>query len=216
MTQHNRRLANHGPSSKSKAPTRPPPSPNLNIRVGDLVYLRADRSKLHSRPRYLVCAVEGEWCNIRKFVRSQLRSTSYRVRQSDCLRVPSEVSESCSQLRGTSQSDEDDVGDLASLAATKKPRPLPDMPGSPKMTDDHAPPMDYPSVSAEGPVPEPPEPAPRPPEPPDIPHELSTPQDELTPPSPETHNDLIMPSPDRRYPQRNRHIPHYLTDFVLE
>ena len=218
MDQHNRRLASHGPSIKSKAPTRPPPLPNLDIHVGDLVYLRADRSKMHSRPRYLVCAVEGGWCNIRKFVGSQLRSTSYRVRQSDCLKVPSEVPTSRPHLHGTSQSDEEDVSDSPSVTSTYKSRPSPDPPGSPTMMHDIAPTMDYPPVSDEGPGPEPPEPAPRPPEPPDIPHELSTPQDELSPASstPETRNDLNMSSPDRRYPQRDRHTPPYLMDFVLE
>ena len=38
--------------------------------------------------RYLVVSVENSWCNIRKFVGSQLRNTSYRVRQLDCYKVP--------------------------------------------------------------------------------------------------------------------------------
>ncbi|KAL9973770.1 hypothetical protein ACROYT_G020268 [Oculina patagonica] len=35
--------------------------------------------------------VTGSFCNIRKFVGSQLRSTSYRVKTFDCYRIPSEV-----------------------------------------------------------------------------------------------------------------------------
>ena len=39
-----------------------------HIRVGDLVYLYADKDKTHSRPRYLVTSMENEWCFLRKFV----------------------------------------------------------------------------------------------------------------------------------------------------
>ena len=33
-------------------------------------------------------SVDGLWCNVRKFTGSQLRSTSYRVKLSECYRVP--------------------------------------------------------------------------------------------------------------------------------
>ena len=42
--------------------------------IGDVVYLRDDRSKLKARDRYLVVRVDGNWCEIRKFVGRQLRN----------------------------------------------------------------------------------------------------------------------------------------------
>ena len=213
MTQHNRRLSNHGPSVKSKAPTRPPPSQDVDIHVGDLVYLRTDRSKTHTRPRYLVCTVEDEWCNIRKFVGSQLRSTSYRVRRSDCLKVPPDFLP-LPTGRYRPSDDGDDAGDLPFPTVTNDVRPPPDPPDISIVTDDHRPPPEPPDVA---PVP----PDPRPPEPPDIPHELSTPQDEPVSPDlgPSATPVTFSPpdiSPRRRYPQRHRHTPSYLGEYVLD
>ena len=205
MTQHNKRLANHGPSIRSKAPTRPPPSPDLDIYVGDLVYLRTERSKTKSRPRYLVCNIEGEWCNIRKFIGSQLRSNSYRVRRSDCLKVRSDIPPLPTRPL---ECDGDDASDLPSTTATKLARPPPD---PPDIADDHRPPLNPSEVAS---VPHDPGPL----EPPDIPHELSTPQDEPIPPStnPVTSDAPNMPSNSRRYPLRRRCPPSYLTDYELK
>lgn len=47
------------------------------------------------RDRYLVVEVTGSFCKIRKFVGSQLRSTWYCVKTSDCYRVPSKVADYC-------------------------------------------------------------------------------------------------------------------------
>ena len=58
-----------------------------NISVGDLVYLRSEKTKLHARDCYLVTVVDGVWCNVRKFTGSRLRTGSYRVKQSECLKV---------------------------------------------------------------------------------------------------------------------------------
>ena len=90
LRQHAQRLTNHPHSEKSKAPVA---KSNLTARiaVGDLVYLYSDRNKTRARDRYLVVEVTGPFCNVRKFVGSQLRSTSYRVKMSECYRVPSEV-----------------------------------------------------------------------------------------------------------------------------
>ncbi|KAL9978907.1 hypothetical protein ACROYT_G016491 [Oculina patagonica] len=66
VQQHEQRIANHHHSEKAKAPIAKN-RPAEHITVGDLVYL--------------------------KFVGSQLRSTSYRVKTSDCYRVPSEVAD---------------------------------------------------------------------------------------------------------------------------
>ena len=84
--QHLQRLVNHPHGETLKAPRgalRSSPS----ITVGDLVYLYCDRNKSRGRDRYLVVLVDGEWCNVRKFVGSQLRNVSYRVQKSECYKV---------------------------------------------------------------------------------------------------------------------------------
>ena len=64
-----------------------------HISVGNLVYLFSVGNKTRARDRYLVVEVSDSFCSIRKFVRSQLRSTSYRMKTSDCCKVPYEVSD---------------------------------------------------------------------------------------------------------------------------
>ena len=77
-------------SERSKAPIGSIPTPP-SIDIGDLVYLYADRTKHHSRDRYLVTSVESDWCHLRKFVGSQLRQSPYRVKKSDCFKVASSL-----------------------------------------------------------------------------------------------------------------------------
>ena len=63
-------------------------APSPPLQVGDLVYLNADRSKLHDRDRYIVSKIEGEWCFLKMFVGSQLRAQSYKVKKAECYLVP--------------------------------------------------------------------------------------------------------------------------------
>ncbi|KAK3746301.1 hypothetical protein QZH41_004542 [Actinostola sp. cb2023] len=88
--QNQQRLANHPHSETSKAPVAPPRT-TTRVETGDLVYLYSDRNKSRAQDRYLVVSVDGKFCNVRKFVGSQLRSTSYRVKTSDCYKVPTEL-----------------------------------------------------------------------------------------------------------------------------
>ena len=44
------------------------------------------------RPRYIVTSVEDEWASIRKFTGNQLRLFAYRVKLSECYKVPTGVS----------------------------------------------------------------------------------------------------------------------------
>ena len=89
--QHDQRLINHPHSMKSKAPLALP-RPTPDIEVGDLVYIHSDSNKSRARDRYLVTNVEGSFCNVRKFIGSQLRSTSYRIKKSGCYHVPGDLS----------------------------------------------------------------------------------------------------------------------------
>ena len=61
----------------------------MSVQVGDLSYITctSDGSKTHARNQYLVVSVDGLWCNSRKFTGSQLHSTSYRIKLSECYHV---------------------------------------------------------------------------------------------------------------------------------
>ena len=83
------RLSNQPASESSNAPGCSPRVP-ATVQVGDLVYITSDASKTRARDRYLVVSIDGSWCNVRKFTGSQLRSTSYRIKLSECYRVPSQ------------------------------------------------------------------------------------------------------------------------------
>ena len=48
------------------------------------LYGTSDGSKTHAPNQYLVVSVDGLWCSTRKFTGSQLRSTSYRIKLSEC------------------------------------------------------------------------------------------------------------------------------------
>jgi hypothetical protein len=85
--QHNQRSLNHPHSEKAKTPSGKV-APDCPVNVGDLVYLYCDRNKTCARDRYLVVQVEGAWCNVQKFKGKQLRSASYRIKRSECYKVP--------------------------------------------------------------------------------------------------------------------------------
>ena len=85
-TQHDTRVKNHGFSETSKC--KKPSRPSQAISIGDLVYLYSDRSKTQSRSRYLVVSLDGDWCFIKKFVGNQLRASSYKVKLTECYKVP--------------------------------------------------------------------------------------------------------------------------------
>ena len=92
LRQNEEWMANHPHSEKSKAPVAKT-HPADRIAVGDLVYLYSNRNKTRACDHYLVVEIDGAFCNIRKFVGSQLHSTSYRVKTSKCYRIPSEVAD---------------------------------------------------------------------------------------------------------------------------
>ena len=115
LKQHEQRLSNHPLSEKSKNPLQKPFCQH-NLEVGDIVYLNSDRNKSKARNRYLLVSMDGSWCYVRKFVGSQLRSVSYRVRKYDCYRVPCSFADSSYPVRGelsdgsVSEDEESDKG----------------------------------------------------------------------------------------------------------
>ena len=106
LQQHELRKANHPHSEKSKAPLKDR-AKSHSLQVGDLVYLYSDRNKSCARDRYLVVSIEGAWCNIQKFIGSQLRNTSYRVKMSECYKVRSQISQSTIPSRNRIEDDSD-------------------------------------------------------------------------------------------------------------
>ena len=87
LEQHSDRLSNHPYSMRSKNP-KGRFYLICSVEVGDVVYLNCDRNKTCARDCYLVISTDKEWCDIKKFTGSQLRPTSYRVKQSECFKVP--------------------------------------------------------------------------------------------------------------------------------
>ena len=87
LAQHKARGENHDHSVCSKFPSACDSPGGSSVSDGDMVYLRAERGKHPSRPRYLIASVDGEWASVRKFVGRQLRAMSYHVRLADCVRV---------------------------------------------------------------------------------------------------------------------------------
>ena len=99
--QHDQRLISHPYSMKSKALLALPRA-TPSIEVEDLIYIHSDRNKSRARDRYLVTNVEGIFCNERKFMGSQLCSSSYRIKELECYHVPGDTLSSTSRqlLRG--------------------------------------------------------------------------------------------------------------------
>lgn len=190
LKQNESRKANHPYSEQSKASNNfLEKSPNLH--VGDLVYLYSDRNKTSGRNRYMISSVEGSWYNIRKFSGSQLRQLSYRVRQSDCYRIPAPPVNFNLPLYKS-----DDEGDIdannqvePNTSATVTPANPPD------------PPMIPPIISTP---------------PPYLPSVASSP----TRTDDHINDDSISSPPDNvsntRHSQRMRKKPAYLNDYVLD
>ena len=87
IQQQELKQQNHPSSIISKNPKKFLPTHTI-INVGDLVYLYNDRDKHRARDRYLVVSIDNNWCNIRKFVGNTLRKLSYKVKCSECYKVP--------------------------------------------------------------------------------------------------------------------------------
>ena len=77
VSQAASRARNHPPSAKSKARGRDRNSPHISL--GDLVYLVSDRSKNQAREKYMVTALSGNTCKVRKFSRLHFRRKQYSV-----------------------------------------------------------------------------------------------------------------------------------------
>ena len=110
MNQHKNRIQNHPSSAASKHSSRKILQINP-LTVDDCVYLYVDRGKSHAGNRYLVVSIDGDWCFITKFVGNQLRASSYKIKTSDCYRVPNEKAGSvrCRCIENSDSNDEVEI-----------------------------------------------------------------------------------------------------------
>ena len=101
------REQNHPHSQKSKHQRRIfPGEPDIEIR--SLIYVRSDLSKLHTRDRYLVIGKEGQWIFAKMFVGPQLRNYTYKLKASECIKVPTMIESNPSPLTRTNYDDNSD------------------------------------------------------------------------------------------------------------
>ena len=124
--QHEQRLQNHSFSEKSKHPNLNPPVQS-DATVGDLVYVNSDLSKSRSRDRYLVTSVDGNWLNIRKFVGSQLRKNTYKVKRHERFKVPY-VKQEPNKRSCHLQLSDDETEDISDQTIEPTPPALPKIP----------------------------------------------------------------------------------------
>ena len=62
-----------------------------DLAVGDLVYISGDLDKNRACDRYLVVAIDGQWCDIHRLLGAQLHTKSCRVKHSECFKIQSDV-----------------------------------------------------------------------------------------------------------------------------
>ena len=108
--QHDLRSSNHGPSARSKAPKGCPAS-KLDVRLGDLVYIKCDGNKHVARQRYIVTGFEKEYVIVKKLSGSKFRAKDYRLKRFEIYPVPSAamLPQVISHSRDCDSSDSDDV-----------------------------------------------------------------------------------------------------------
>ena len=130
QSQHDQRVSNHPYSESAKAPRGKLSTPS-DISIGDLVYIISDRNKSQARDRYLVTSLDGDgvWCNVRKFSGAQLRNSSYRIKMTECYRVPDHLLDTPSwqSLHKASYS-ESDTDEGAPMPLAPSPPSLPYVP----------------------------------------------------------------------------------------
>ena len=114
--QHVDRIANHGPSMRSKNPRAQPRMAQI-LQKGDVVYLIDDGSKHRTRDRYLVASVDGLWCSLQKFSGSSLMKRLYRVKRTSCYKIPVSVPAYVPSTENTDLSDDDMVPDYNVLGS---------------------------------------------------------------------------------------------------
>ncbi|KAK3096607.1 hypothetical protein FSP39_001634 [Pinctada imbricata] len=215
LQQHDAKLINHSYSEKSKNPSGRVAIPP-NTSVGDLVYLECDRNKLKGRDRHLVVARDGPWRDIRKFTGSQLRRTSYRVKDSECYVVPSNIEKPdrpSAYISSYSTESEEESDEDHQEVTNIIPQP-PTLPAAhpPTLPPAHPPTLPLAHLPTLPPA-HPPTLPPPPPSLPSIPSVIGNPLSESECAFNDHHPDQ---SEETRQSTRNRKPPRWLNDYVLD
>ncbi|CAC5401565.1 unnamed protein product [Mytilus coruscus] len=84
------------------------------------------RSKTQPRDRYIVVALDGEWCFIKKFSGNQLRASSYKVKISECYKVLNTIN--VHRNPRFSQNEYEQESDCDDHAEENLPESIPDLP----------------------------------------------------------------------------------------
>ena len=74
------RLKRHETSAKYKGRGRTTET-EIDVKVGEVVYLYQDRVKTNARSRYMVMEVEDQYCIVQKFTERQFRGKKYKVKK---------------------------------------------------------------------------------------------------------------------------------------
>lgn len=90
-----------------------------------IVKLCLEMRPIDGYDRYLVVAIDPPFCDIKKFIGPQLRSSSYHVKLSECFKVPSDLTTTSRVLHPCHEHDSDDEDDP--YAPPHPPPSLPDI-----------------------------------------------------------------------------------------
>jgi hypothetical protein len=138
--QHQLRDKNHQYSAKSKCHGRH--GLTIDFKVGDLVYIKAERDKTKSRDKYIIVSIRSPWCSVRKFTTAQFRSRTYDIKLTECYPISSTVLGGA--LRGPIRGLDPPHSPAHTSDSSSDEEPLPEM----DELDQHIPPP-----AADGPAP---------------------------------------------------------------
>ena len=122
--KYDQRCSGHESSARYKARGKEP-SPLPEVEVGQLAHIYSDRSKLRARDKYLVTAVEDKEVILQKFTKNQFRSKEYRVKKSDLILIPAEMSSIPPNLPRSEQSHHEDFYNRMETPPLVQPKNLP-------------------------------------------------------------------------------------------
>ena len=107
--QHAHRLKNHKPSALSKSRGASKPQ-ILTYSTGNLVYIKADRTKTTAREPYMIMDIQHGNATLRKFSRQNLQDRQYLVPLDRLILVPSQTQHptDTSQTMDTTSSSSDE------------------------------------------------------------------------------------------------------------
>ena len=106
------RQQNHLPSAKFKA-RGGIPARKACVKVGSLVYIKADYDKTKTRDRYLVVSKEKDFCVLQKLLKSHLRPKKYRLKLTEVFPVTPTIETEEIQYGRTAISSDSDLDESA-------------------------------------------------------------------------------------------------------